>query len=46
MNANDLTTIDQVRAFMSGTQRVVFEVAGGHGRTPQYAQRLDPEEAL
>ena len=28
MNANDLTTIDQVCAFMSGTQRVVFEVAG------------------
>ena len=28
MNANDLTTIDQVRAFMSGTQREVFEVAG------------------
>ena len=28
MNANDLTSIDQVRAFMSGTQRVVFEVAG------------------
>ena len=28
MNANDLTSIDQVCAFMSGTQRVVFEVAG------------------
>ena len=28
MNANDLTSIDQVRAFLSGTQRVVFEVAG------------------
>ena len=28
MNANDLTTIDQVCAFMSGTQRMVFEVAG------------------
>ena len=126
MNANDLTGIDQVRDFLSGTQRVVFEVAvdkpsrydwvrrtlvkfnylscskadkgtlmgylmkvsgysraqlkrlikryretgeltraaahgtgiypalykggyspaSGHGRTPQYAQRLDPEEAL
>ena len=28
MNANDLTTIDQVRGFLSGTQRVAFEVAG------------------
>ena len=28
MNANDLTSIDQVRDFLSGTQRVVFEVAG------------------
>ena len=28
MNANDLTSIDQVRGFLSGTQRVVFEVAG------------------
>ena len=28
MNANDLTSIDQVRAFLSGTQRVAFEVAG------------------
>ena len=28
MNANDLTSIDPVCAFMSGTQRVVFEVAG------------------
>ena len=27
MNANDLTGIDQVRDFLSGTQRVVFEVA-------------------
>ena len=28
MNANDLTSIDQVSAFLSGTQRVAFEVAG------------------
>ena len=28
MNANDLTSIDQVRDFLSGTQRVAFEVAG------------------
>ena len=28
MNANELTSIDQVRAFLSGTQRVAFEVAG------------------
>ena len=28
MNANELTTIDQVRAFLAGTQRVAFEVAG------------------
>ena len=28
MNANDLTRIDQVRAFLAGTQRVAFEVAG------------------
>ena len=28
MNANDLTRIDQVRDFLSGTQRVAFEVAG------------------
>ena len=28
MNANDLTTIDPLCAFMSGTQRAVFEVAG------------------
>ena len=28
MNANDLTSIDHVRDFLSGTQRVVFEVAG------------------
>ena len=28
MNANDLTSIDQVNAFLSGTQRVAFEVAG------------------
>ena len=27
MNANDLTGIDQVRAFLAGTQRVAFEVA-------------------
>ena len=27
MNANELTSINQVRAFLSGTQRVVFEVA-------------------
>ena len=126
MNANELTSIDQVRHFLAGTQRVAFEVAsdkqsryswvrrtlvkfnyfgcgkadkgvllsylmkvsgyspaqvkrlvkqyretgklvprqrttrgvcpalyesrrasaGGHGGTPQYAQRVDPEEAL
>ena len=28
MNANELTSIDQVRDFLSGTQRVAFEVAG------------------
>ena len=28
MNANELTSIDQVRAFLAGTQRVAFEVAG------------------
>ena len=28
MNANELTTIDQVLAFPAGTQRVAFEVAG------------------
>jgi len=28
MNANELTKIDQVRAFLAGTQRVAFEVAG------------------
>ena len=28
MNANELTSIDQVRALLSGTQRVAFEVAG------------------
>ena len=28
MNANELTKIDQVRAFLVGTQRVAFEVAG------------------
>jgi len=28
MNANELTKIDQVRAFLAGTRRVAFEVAG------------------
>ena len=28
MNANDLTTIDQLSAFLAGTQRGVFEMAG------------------
>ena len=28
MNANDLTSIEQVRDFLAGTQRVAFEVAG------------------
>ena len=28
MNANELTTMDQVSAFLAGTQRVAFEVAG------------------
>lgn len=28
MNANELTSIEQVRAFLAGTQRVAFEVAG------------------
>ena len=28
MNANELTSIDQVRDFLAGTQRVAFEVAG------------------
>lgn len=28
MNANDLTSIGQVRDFLAGTQRVAFEVAG------------------
>ena len=28
VEANDLTSIDQVSAFLSGTQRVAFEVAG------------------
>ena len=28
MNANELTSIDQVRNFLAGTQRVAFEVVG------------------
>ena len=39
MNAKDLTTIDQLSAFLEGTQRVAFEVASDKDSRYQWIQR-------
>ena len=39
MNAEDLTTIDQLRAFLAGTQRVAFEVAGDKDARYRWVQK-------
>ena len=39
MNVNDLTTLDQVRDFLSGTQRVAFAVAGNKQRRYDWVRR-------
>ena len=39
MNAKDLTTIDQLSAFLEGTQRVAFEVASDKDNRYQWIQR-------
>ena len=39
MNAKDLTTIDQLTAFLEGTQRVAFEVANDKDSRYQWIQR-------
>ena len=39
MNANELTSIDQVRHFLAGTQRVAFEVAGDKQRRYSWVRR-------
>ena len=40
MNANDLTTIDQMRGFLSGTQRVAFKVAGDKRSRYDWVRRI------
>ena len=39
MNAEDLTTIEQLNAFLAGTQRVAFEVAGDKDACYQWIQK-------
>jgi hypothetical protein len=39
MNSEDLTTIDQLTAFLEGTQRVAFEVASNKDSRYQWVQR-------
>jgi len=39
MNAEDLTTIEQLSAFLAGTQRVAFEVASGKDARYQWVQK-------
>lgn len=39
MNVQDLTTIDQLSAFLAGTQRVAFEVASDKDSNDQWIQR-------
>ena len=40
MNAKDLTTVDQLREFLEGTQAVVFEVPGGVAERYQWVRQI------
>lgn len=39
MNAEDLTTIDQLNAFLAGTQRAAFEVASDKDARYRWLQK-------
>ena len=43
MNAKDLTTIDQLSAFLEGTQRVAFEVASDKDSRPTSCTLSTPD---